>query len=662
MFNSIHQLRGLLLITLLCFITACGSGSGSGGPSVSVYVTGVELNAAHTSFAKGVSQLIEGEATFSDAETRSASSTSSTWSSDDESIATVDIFGVVTGMSEGITTINAVYNGAQNEEGEFVTATIEITITAAEVREIEIYSVENTVPLGNNIQYQAFAIYTDENYDELDHSDIVWISSDPTVATIDGAGLTDTLTAGETTISVNYQGLQSSTLLTVTNATLVSLTISPVKAGAITVAEGHSISFTAEAAYTDDTTQTVTNQVTWVSSNDHILSLSETNGTFKGVASGLAEVTAIFETITSTSIYVLVTEAPGILLSVSIATEPESVYSYPIGVSTQLIAMGYFSNGSSKELTSDDNVSIVWENTANDVISLEAEGLLTAKNPGETIVFLTVTPVENEALKAEQDFTITEAVLKTITIVPNHLYLVPGQSHQYIAMGEYTDESKNILNNQEDIVWSISEMFEGSGAESAVSIHPKTGLIRNHFYNGLTKTEQVSIHVSVGDHAIVDGRPFANLGAVRVLSSDNLSFTGTFLAYDVMQLQLTITSEEVNVEDGMSGPENQSFIMLTYDEAESVCQELVYNKHTNYRLPTSTELTKLWNDKTADPAVDYEFYTKYNWSVGENYWTSTTEDLGETYKVIDLGKGEEQPSSISTEFNYVSCVRSPVSP
>jgi hypothetical protein len=652
MFNSIHQLRGLLLITLLCFITACGSDSSSGGPPPSVYVTNVELKATDTSFADGDSQLIEGEATFSDVETRSASSTSSTWSSDNESIATVDIYGVVTGKSEGITTINAVYNGAQNEEGEFVTGTIEITITAAEVREIEIYSEENTVPLGKNIQYQAFATYSNENYDELDHIDIVWTSSDPTVATIDAAGLTDTLTAGETTISLNYQGIQSSTLLTVTSATLESLTISPEVEGETSVPAGYTFKFTAEGTYSDDTKGPITNDVTWLSLDHRVLDEVEPKGTFRGVGPGSTEIKATLGSV-SNQISVIVT--PEVLLSVDIEADQDS---FPIGLRTRLTARGYFSNDINKDITGQDNVS--WESDNPDFARVNANGLLTAVDIGEVNISLTVTNSAGDVFSDTQLFSITDAELSRIPIEvsPKAAYLVPGESLHYIAKGLYTNHTVHLLNNQENIVWSVSENTGGPISSSIVSIDPKKGKINNQMDNGLAITQQISVEVVVDGHL---GVTFANLGAVRVLSSDNLSFTGTFIQGDVIQLDLTITSEEVNIEDGMSGPENQSFIMLTYDEADSVCQELIYNKHTNYRLPTATELTKLWNDKTADPAVDYEFYTKYNWSVGKNYWTSTTDDSGATYKVIDLGKGGEQIST-NMEYNYVSCVRSPVSP
>jgi Protein of unknown function (DUF1566)/Bacterial Ig-like domain (group 2) len=654
MFNYIHQLRGLLLISLLCFITACGSDSGE--PSVSVYVTDVQLDATQTSFAVGVSQLVEGVATFSDNETRSASSTSSTWSSDNEKVATVDAFGVVTGVGKGTTTINALYTGAQDAEGEFVTGIIEITITPAEVVEIQLYSEVNTVALGVDVQYQVFATYSDETNDELDSNDITWTSSNPAAAQVDAStGIAETLSAEETTISVDYQGLQSSSLLTVTNATLVSLTISPEIPGETSVPAGYTFNFTAEGTYSDDSTGPMTNDVTWLAINHTALEAIEPKGTFRGVSPDDAGVKASFGEI-SNQIPVIVT--PEVLLNVDI--EPNEG-TFPIGLRTQLMARGYFSNNINKDITDEENVS--WESDNTETATVDSDGMLTAVGLDDVNITLTFTSSDGVVFTDMQQFTISDAelVTATITTVPNDLYLVPGQSHQYIAIGEYTDRSKHILNDQEDIFWSVSDLLDDSDSESVVSIHPQTGLIRNHFYNGLAKTEQVLVNVTVGGFSGEHDPAYANLGAVRVLNSDNLSFTGTFVTSDVIQLGLTITSEEVNIEDGMSGPENQSFIMLTQAEANNVCNELVYNKHIDYRLPTSAELMALWDDKNADPAVDYEFYTKYNWSVGKNYWTSTTDDSGETYKVIDLGKGVEQIST-NMEYNYVSCVRSTVSP
>jgi len=661
MFNFITQLRGLLLITLLSVITACGSDSDP------YYVTEVQLSATQTTFADGESQLVEGIAIDSTGKELTASSGNSIWTSQDDKIATVDYTGLVTGVSPGTTIIYASYSGSKGSDGQPVTGSISITITKAVLVGMKIYSVDNTVVNGLNVQYTVFGIYGDGTEDELPNdSEMHWASSLTDVAEIDGlTGLTDTIDAGETTISVTFQGLSSSTELTVTDESLVSIVISPSVDGETSVADGYELSFTAEATYTDDSKYDVTQDVDWYSSVNAVLYPLEEKGEFEGVNSGNSEVTATLDTITSNEIPVIVTDE--VLVTVSIKTE-ENVYSYPLGSTKQLIAQGYFSDNTEKNITDEPNVT--WSTDApttpsdgNPVVAIvDPDGTFHAEAEGDITITVNVTRTDGEVISDTQTFTVTDAELISIKTKPTELYLVPGQSHQYIATGLYTDGTTRILNNAVDIVWSVSGLLTGADSESAVSIHPQTGLIRNYFYNGLDITEQVYVGVKVGDISSTEDAAYANLGAVRVLNSGNLSFTGTFIKGDVNQLELSTTSYEVNPESSSSGPENEAFIMLTLAEADAVCTDLVYNNHRNYRLPTYAELMELWDDKNEGADVDYEFYTKYNWSVGKNYWTSTTDDGGTTYKVIDLGLGGEQEPSSVTDYNYVSCVRTTVLP
>ncbi len=650
MLNSINQLRGLLLISLLFVITACGSDSNP------YYVTEVKLTATQTTFAAGESQLVEGIAIYSTGEEHSASSGNSLWTSDDETIAVVDNKGNVTGISPGTTTIYATYSGSNGSDGQPVSGSISITITEAVLVGINIYAEVNSVPLGLNVQYQAFGTYGDGSTKKIENnSEMLWASSDSTVAKIDNtSGMTDTKGTGETTISVNFQGLSSSSVLSVTDASLVSVTISPSSAGETSVPEGYILYFTAEATYSDGSKHDVTQAVDWHSSDNTVLYTLSVKGEFEGRSTGESEVTATLETTTSNDILATVTNA--MLEKVEIVS---SFNEYPSGISTQLTAQAHFSNNTTKDITTEDNVS--WQSDNTTYAEVGVNGILTAKNPGEVNITLTDTNSDSEVFTDIKPFTITDAELVDITITPEGLYLVPGQSHQYIATGVYTDGTKHFLNNLADIVWSISDTLQGLEIDGIVAIEPKTGRIKNYLNNGLASTDQVWVYAKVGDIISGGEGTFANLGAVRVLASGDLSFTGTFIQGDVEQLGLTITSEQVNVEDGMSGPDEQAFIMLTLAEADAVCTELVYNKHVNYRLPTAQELKALWDDKSSEPAVDNEFYTKYNWSVGKNYWTSTTDDSGETYKVIDLAVGVEHTST-TMEYNYVSCVRSPVSP
>ena len=68
---------------------------------------------------------------------------------------------------------------------------------------------------------------------------------------------------------------------------------------------------------------------------------------------------------------------------------------------------------------------------------------------------------------------------------------------------------------------------------------------------------------------------------------------------------------------------------------------------------------KKYDNETDD---NYKLYTEQKWSVGENFWTATSEDAGNTFKVMDLREGLEQSASSNTEHHYFSCVRITVLP
>lgn len=650
MFNFAYRLRIVPFIILLFFISACGSESDP------YFVTDVRLSATETTFAAGETQLIEGVAIYSNGDELSASSGNSIWSSDAESIATVDASGLVTGVSPGTTQINARYLGGSDTD-EPVTGSISITISPALLVEIEIYTEVRNVPLGVNVQYTAIGIYGDGNRSVLEsNSDMVWESDNTEVATIDSlTGFTETLMQGTSTIRINdFQGISSSSELTVNAESLVGLSIAPMETGETSVPVGYTLSFTAEATYTDDSTKDVTQTVDWDSSENLRLNPTATKGTFEGIVQGDSVISATLMSEASNAITATVT--PEVLVRVDIESDKNS---YPIGIITQLTARAYFSDNSDKNITDEKNVT--WENDDSGFATVDATGLLTANDVGDVTITFSTRNADDVVFEDMQVFTITDAELVSgsVTVIPNDVYLVPGQSQQYIAMGQYTDGTEHILNNQPDIVWSLSEL---SDAEDIVSINPKSGRLRNYIDNGLATTEQVFVDVSVQGNTNMGGA-YANLGAVKVLSTnDELRFSGPLLTIDKVQLDMTFASDVEHIEDGLSGPENTGFMMVTQAEAETECNNLVYNKRNDYRLPSAAELASLWNKYDGEVEVPYKLYTEQNWSVGQYFWTSTAGAADGTFEIADLREGSTPPESMDTEYHYFSCVRSTVIP
>jgi hypothetical protein len=129
------------------------------------------------------------------------------WSSSKPAIATVNSAGLLTGVSAGISVINASY-----QQGS--TQTI-ATITSATLTSIAIAPLSTTISVAATQQYSATGTYTDGSQQDLTGV-VSWSSSNVGVATISATGLATGVASGSTTISATYGGFSAQTTLTVT--------------------------------------------------------------------------------------------------------------------------------------------------------------------------------------------------------------------------------------------------------------------------------------------------------------------------------------------------------------------------------------------------------------------------------------------------------------
>jgi uncharacterized protein YjdB len=127
---------------------------------------------------------------------------------------------------------------------------------------------------GGSLQMRARAVYIDASMSEVT-SQAAWTSSRPMVATVTATGLVSALMTGETTISATYLGMTSSTSFTVTTVATVGITIAPASA---TIAHGASSMFTATLAFSNGTSQDITEIAQWSTDDPTIASVSNQPG------------------------------------------------------------------------------------------------------------------------------------------------------------------------------------------------------------------------------------------------------------------------------------------------------------------------------------------------------------------------------------------------
>lgn len=201
------------------------------------------------------------------------------WFSSDKSVATIDSTGLATGKGKGVATITAV----DTETGKRATSTL--TVTDAVLESIAVTPADSSVAKGSTLQLKATGTYADSSTKDITNL-VTWSSGDTDAVTVNTTGLSTGKNVGGTTITATdpNTSIKGSTTVTVTNAELVSIAVTPADS---TMTQWQNGQFTAMGTYTDESTQNITDTVTWTSSDDSALSISNAGGS-KGETSALA--------------------------------------------------------------------------------------------------------------------------------------------------------------------------------------------------------------------------------------------------------------------------------------------------------------------------------------------------------------------------------------
>ena len=150
-----------------------------------------------------------------------------------------------------------------------------------------------SVPAGRTQPFTATGVFSDGSTRDLTSS-ATWSSSD-TSATISNAtgskGVATGISPGVTEISALLGSISGSTTLTVTDAVLVAINVTPINPS---VPAGLSLAFTATGTFSDGTTRDLTSIATWSSSASSatISNAAGSNGVATGVSPGVTQISA----------------------------------------------------------------------------------------------------------------------------------------------------------------------------------------------------------------------------------------------------------------------------------------------------------------------------------------------------------------------------------
>ena len=374
------------------------------------------------------------------------------WSSDDVAVLSTTNSGEISGVAAGSTNLRASFGG--------VAATRSLQVTNATLQSLTLSRQQLIMGQASQIPMRATGVFSDGTQMDLT-SEVTWSSANSLVAQFTGATLSAGA-AGSTTIAATLGAVTSSTSVTVTNATLESLQISPIL---VRSQLGTYVQLFATGLYSDNSFRDVTNLVAWTSANNAAVSVS---------ATGLAHVQLAGTVVVTASLQGQMALAQVIgenkTLNTIVIESPSATL--PVNQSMQLKAIGQFSDGSEQDLTS----SVSWSSsvpTVAEVSILDPDfGLLTALSAGTTLI-----QAQLSGVTGQYSLTANSATLTSLSILPASTLISRLTNLNYRAQGTFSDGS--ILDMTDSVTWTSSnnaQVLMTSGGDQA-------GLMTN-LYNG----------------------------------------------------------------------------------------------------------------------------------------------------------------------------------
>ena len=483
----------------------------------------IEVTPPAASVANGLTRQFTATGVFSDNSTQDVT-TQVTWASSDAAVATVSdaagSMGLATAVGVGTTTIAA--------SGSGVTGSTTMTVTPARLVSIGVTPAAPGITNASTQQFAATGVFSDNSTQDLT-SQAIWASSNGAVATVSNAagslGLATAVGVGTATIGATLEGVSGSTTLTVTPAALVSIEVTPAVAS---LANGLTQQFSATGVYADNSTQDLTTEVTWASSDTAVASVSNAAGS-KGLAStvdmGSATVSATIGDVTGST---ALTVTPAALVSIEVTPAATSVAN---GLTQQFMATGVFSDNSTQDLTS----QVTWASSDEAIATVSnaagSNGLASTAGVGNTTV-----SASSGDVTGDTTLTVTAATLLSIAVSPTTASVANGQTQQFTATGLYTDDTTQDLTTQvtwatsHDAVATVSNAAGSNGLAITTGLGNATvsatsGSVTGDAALTVTAATLVSIDVSPATASVANGltQQFTATGVFSDTSTQDLT-------------------------------------------------------------------------------------------------------------------------------------------
>lgn len=526
-------------VVMVLLLSGCGWNGTPTRTNDFTPLTSIEIAAVSPAIANLTSTKLSVKGHFSGLYTRDITD-QAVWSSGSPAVAgfiTATSPSRVTGLSPGTAILTATVGS--------VSATYTVTVSPATVSLLTVTPAAPSIAEGLTTQFSASGTFSDGTTQDLTF-DAVWASSASGVATVSDAagskGYTQTVAAGTATISATFAGISGTTLLTVTEPVLQSITVTPSSPSILTLSTG---SFKATGNYSDGSAPDITSLVAWSSSNTAVATI-DSGGAVATHVQGTTAISATLGGVTGSSSLKVTggnLNANGIVIS---PLAPKLVKDTTV----RMTATGIFSNGSTRDITG----AVEWS-----VANATAE---TTKAGGNRVVLkaLAVTPATvitatSGTVTATATLTVVAPQLTSIALSATSLNLTAGTSGPLTVAATFSDGT--IQDVTAISTWTSSDVTKATVSTSGYAAGRVTGAASgtatiSAAYGGKTVSTTVTVRARTlldltisGPYGVAAGNQ-ASFTALATYSDGSSVFVTEDATWTIDKSSVAILADGVN--------------------------------------------------------------------------------------------------------------------
>lgn len=369
------------------------------------------------------------------------------YSSVDNSIATVTLNGLVTGVAADATEI------VVTSEGK--TASASVTVSPVPVAAVNVAPAALDLIVGGSDKLNAVAV--DGNGNVLPNRQISWSSGSPGIATVSTDGTVHAVGVGTAVIIASSEGRVGTSTVSVSGVPIGSVVVSP---ASDTVIIGDMISLTYEVRDLNGTIVTGQSAI-WTSSNNTVAAVAS-DGRVVGVSTGTAVISAIVDGVAGKSTVTVIKEP---VLAVTVQPTTLAIF---VADTARIVATP---RGRNNVPLTDRAVTFASDDAS--IASVSIDGLVTAHKVGSTSI-----RVASEGKQATVPVTVSRIPVASVAVTLNPTSLRVGGTAQ--ATATIRDANNNVLTDRA-VAWTSSNNeiasinLEGVITTKAVGIATITG-------------------------------------------------------------------------------------------------------------------------------------------------------------------------------------------